>query len=169
MKRLWAPWRSKYVESIGESSECFLCEAVKQPEERLRDYLVLYKGKRAFVIFNKYPYNPGHLMVAPIDHRGDYTLLDEDTALEMHKLVKVCLLTLRRALNPHGFNLGFNLGRSAGAGLETHIHLHIVPRWNGDTNFMSTLAETRVISQDLWEMYDRIRPIFFDILHAAEG
>ncbi len=167
MKLLWAPWRSQYVEKVDEQEGCFLCEAVSQPEERLRDYLVLHRGKRAFVIFNKFPYNPGHLMVAPIDHIGDYLLLDQETALEIHKLTRVCIQLIREVMNSHGINVGYNLGRAAGAGLESHIHLHLVPRWFGDTNFMQTLADTKVISQDLYELYDRMKPIFKRILDAS--
>ena len=167
MKLLWAPWRKSYVESVDSQESCFLCHAISQQGEKLRDYLVLHRGRRSFVIFNKYPYNAGHLMVAPIEHIGEYVLLDNDTALEMHLLTKVCIMSLREVIKPHGFNLGFNLGRSAGAGLETHLHLHIVPRWNGDTNFMSTVSHTKVISQDLWELYDRLKPVFERFLNAT--
>jgi ATP adenylyltransferase len=164
---LWAPWRSSYVEKVDEQEGCFLCKAVVEPEDKLRDSLVLYRGQRAFVIFNKYPYNAGHLMVAPKKHMGDFQLLDDDTALEIHKLTKICLKALRECIKPHGFNLGYNLGRSAGAGLESHLHLHIVPRWNGDTNFMPTTAKTKVISQDLFDLYDRIKPVFDSLLNAT--
>ncbi len=160
MRLLWAPWRSQYVEKVDQQSECFLCVAASQPEEKLREYLVLYRGKRAFVIFNKYPYNPGHLMIAPIEHVGDYLSVDDETLMEIHKLTKVCLLTIREVMRPHGVNMGYNFGRAAGAGLEGHIHLHLVPRWFGDTNFMGTLADTKVISQDLYELYDRMKPVF---------
>ncbi len=167
MRILWAPWRSSYVERVDEQEGCFLCQAFLQPEEKLRDFLVLHKGKRAFVIFNKYPYNAGHLMVAPSEHIGDYTLLDEETVIEIHRLTRLCLLALKEVLKPHGFNLGYNLGRPSGAGLESHIHLHIVPRWNGDTNFMPTIAQTKVISQDLYELYDRLKPVFERLLNAT--
>lgn len=164
---LWAPWRTNYVENISQITECFLCEAVKQPREKWREFLLLYKGQKAFVIFNKYPYNAGHLMVAPIEHTGDMLSLDDLTALEIHKLTKACIKALRVCLKPHGFNLGYNLGRSAGAGLEDHLHLHVVPRWNGDTNFMPVLSETKVISQDLYELYDRIKPIFESVVNVT--
>jgi ATP adenylyltransferase len=167
MNLLWAPWRSGYVEKIDQASGCFLCDAVSKPEERLRDHLVLYRCRRAFVIFNKYPYNAGHLMVAPIEHIGNFCLLDQETVLEIHRLTVVSIKALEEVIKPHGFNLGYNLGRSAGAGLESHIHLHIVPRWNGDTNFMPTVAQTKVISQDLWELYDRIKPIFERLINAS--
>lgn len=166
MKILWAPWRSGYVETVDEQQGCFLCHAVSQPEERLRDYLVLYRGKRSFVIFNKYPYNAGHLMIAPIEHLGDYLLLDEDTAHETHRLTRACLMALREVIKPHGFNVGYNLGRAGGAGLESHIHLHIVPRWSGDTNFMYSVGGVKVISQDLHELYDRIKPVLIRFLNA---
>ncbi|MFN3871135.1 MAG: HIT family protein [Aquificaceae bacterium] len=166
MKLLWAPWRSQYVEKVDEQKGCFLCEAASQPEEKLRDFLVLYRGKRSFVIFNKYPYNPGHLMVAPIEHIGDYLLLDDETLQEITKLTKIALQVIREVMKPHGINMGYNLGRAAGAGLETHIHLHIVPRWFGDTNFMNTLADVKVISQDLYELYDRMKPLFEKFLNA---
>ncbi len=166
MRLLWAPWRSQYVEKVDEQKGCFLCEAVSQPEEKLRDFLVLYRGKYSFVIFNKYPYNPGHLMVAPIGHIGDYLLLDGETIQEMHKLTKIALQVIKEIMKPHGINMGYNLGRAAGAGLETHIHLHIVPRWFGDTNFMNTLADVKVISQDLYDLYDRMKPLFEKFLNA---
>jgi ATP adenylyltransferase len=167
MNLLWAPWRGAYVEKIDQTSGCFLCDAVSQPEEKLRDHLVLYRGKKAFVIFNKYPYNAGHLMVAPIEHIGNFCLLGQETVLEIHRLTVVSIKALEEVIKPHGFNLGYNLGRSAGAGLESHIHLHIVPRWNGDTNFMPTVAQTKVISQDLWELYDRIKPTFERLINAT--
>ncbi|MCS6876393.1 MAG: HIT domain-containing protein [Aquificaceae bacterium] len=167
MKLLWAPWRSSYVEKVDEQEGCFLCDAVSQPEEKLREYLVLYRGKKAFVIFNKFPYNPGHLMVSPIAHIGDYALLDDETVMEMHKLTKVCLGLMKEVMKAHGVNMGYNLGRAAGAGLESHIHLHIVPRWFGDTNFMQTIGDVKVISQDLFELYDRMKPIFMRLLDAS--
>ncbi|MFN7066027.1 MAG: HIT family protein, partial [Aquificaceae bacterium] len=112
-------------------------------------------------------YNPGHLMIAPIEHIGDYLLLDVDTFQEMHKLTKVCLQVIKEVMKPHGLNMGYNLGRAAGAGLESHIHLHLVPRWFGDTNFMNTLADVKVISQDLYVLYDRMKPLFERYLHAT--
>jgi ATP adenylyltransferase len=155
------------VENIDRIGNCFLCDAVSQPKDIWRDFLVLYVGERAFVIFNKYPYNAGHLMVSPIAHTGDFTSLDDETLLEINRLTKVCIKALQVCIKPHGFNLGYNLGRSAGAGLEDHIHLHIVPRWNGDTNFMPVLSETKVISQDLYELYDRLKPIFYGLIDAT--
>ncbi len=159
MRILWAPWRSKYVESVGKIKDCFLCDAAFQPKERWQEFLVLYKGDNSFIILNKYPYNTGHLMVVPFKHTGSYEDLDEETVLEMHHQIKLSLRILREAFSPHGFNIGCNLGRSAGAGLETHVHIHIVPRWNGDTNFLPVLANTKVISQDLSVTYTRLKSI----------
>ncbi len=157
MRILWAPWRSEYIENIGKSNECFLCEAYKQPDEKLRDYLVLYKTEKAFIILNKYPYNTGHLMVCPALHLGDYRLIDGETIKEMHGQVKLSLDIIEEAFNPHGFNIGFNIGKAAGAGLETHVHLHIVPRWFGDTNFMPVFGEVKVISKNLMDVYDILK------------
>jgi ATP adenylyltransferase len=167
MKLLWAPWRGQYVEKVDQQEGCFLCGAVQQPEDKLREHLVLHIGRKAFVIFNKYPYNAGHLMVAPKEHIGDFDLLDEETTLEIHRLTKACLKALKEVIKPHGFNLGYNLGRPAGAGLESHLHLHIVPRWNGDTNFMPTIGNTKVISQDLFELYDRLKPVLDRFVNAS--
>ncbi|MFN3813546.1 MAG: HIT family protein [Aquificaceae bacterium] len=167
MKILWAPWRSAYVENVGRINECFLCDAVNKPEDKLRDFLVLRRGKRAFVIFNKYPYNAGHLMVSPIEHIGSFLSLDEETALEIHRLTRACIEALSVCLKPHGFNVGYNLGRPGGAGFEEHIHLHIVPRWVGDTNFMPVISNTKIVSQDLYELYDRIKPVFDGIVNAT--
>ncbi len=164
MRILWAPWRSYYVENVDNIEGCFLCHAISQPQDRWRDVLVLYKSERSFIILNKYPYNSGHLMIVPIKHTGSYEELDEKTVLDMDRLLKLSLKALREVFKPHGFNVGYNLGRPAGAGLETHIHMHVVPRWNGDTNFMPVLAETKVISQDLYETYDRLRKVIDDLL-----
>ena len=154
MKILWAPWRSEYIENIGKSNNCFLCEAYNKPEDKLREYLVLYRTDKAFIILNKYPYNTGHLMVCPSTHVGDYRLIDKETIIDMHELTKVSIDIIKEAFNPHGFNIGFNIGKAAGAGLEEHVHLHIVPRWFGDTNFMPVFGEVKVISKDLMDVYD---------------
>ncbi len=166
MRILWAPWRSRYVERIDSFRDCFLCEAISQPESLWRRFLVLYRSKRSFIILNKYPYNSGHLMIVPLEHTGDYEDVDEETVLDMDRLLRLSLKTLRRAFNPHGFNIGYNFGRSAGAGLESHLHMHVVPRWNGDTNFMPVLAETKVIPQDLFTTYDRLRKALEEILEG---
>ncbi len=159
MDILWAPWRSYYVENVDKIEDCFLCHAISQPPERWKEVLVLYRSQKGFIILNKYPYNSGHLMIVPIKHTGDYEQLDKDTILDMDRLLRLALRALKEVFRPHGFNIGYNLGRSAGAGLETHLHMHVVPRWNGDTNFMPVLAKTKVISQDLESTYDRLKEV----------
>ncbi|NPA13245.1 MAG: HIT domain-containing protein [Aquificae bacterium] len=156
MERLYSPWRSQYIETYDKMEGCFLCEAAKHPEEDEKR-LVLYRGEKAFIIMNLFPYNAGHLMVVPYKHTGDFLQLDMETLCEISKLTQLSIKALKIALKPDGFNLGYNLGRVAGAGLEDHIHEHIVPRWNGDTNFMPVLADVRVISQDLREIYKKLK------------
>ena len=160
MEHLWAFWRSHYIENVDKiaSSDCFLCEAVRQPPDKWRSYLVLHRGKTAFIVMNLYPYNAGHLMVCPIRHTDDFTSLSDEELLEINKLVQASIRALKETISPHGFNVGWNLGRVAGAGLESHIHCHVVPRWNGDTNFMPVLGETKVISQHFLELYDKLKP-----------
>ncbi len=164
MDILWAPWRSYYVENVENIKGCFLCHAINQPSSKWRDVLVLHKGRRSFIIMNKYPYNSGHLMIVPVEHVGDYEELGSETTSEMDEMLKLSLRALKSVLKPHGFNVGYNLGRTAGAGLEGHIHMHVVPRWNGDTNFMPVIAETKVISQDLFVIYDRLKEALDDLL-----
>ncbi|NPA57666.1 MAG: HIT domain-containing protein [Aquificae bacterium] len=156
MERLYSPWRSQYIESVDDMDECFLCTAGSRPDEDEKR-LVLYRGEKAFIIMNLYPYNAGHLLVAPYSHTGDYAGLDRETLCEISLLTQIGIKALKKALNPDGFNLGYNLGRVAGAGLEDHLHNHIVPRWNGDTNFMPVIGEVKVISQDLKEIYGRLK------------
>ena len=157
MEILWAPWRSSYVENVDSMEGCFLCNAVKQPPDKWREVLLLHRGERSFIILNKYPYNSGHLMIVPLEHTCEYESLDDATVLEMNELLKLSLKALKKVFRPHGFNIGYNLGRPAGAGLESHLHMHVVPRWNGDTNFMPVIGKTKVISQDLFTTYDRLK------------
>lgn len=159
MNILWAPWRSSYVENVDRIEGCFLCHAVSQPPHRWKEFLVLHKSSKSFIILNKYPYNSGHLMVVPLEHTSDYESLDDETVLDMNNLLKLSLKALKEVFKPHGFNIGYNLGRPAGAGLEAHLHMHVVPRWNGDTNFMPVIASTKVISQDLFSTYDRLKEV----------
>ena len=157
MDILWAPWRSNYVENVDKIEGCFLCHAISQPKSRWKEVLVLYKSSKSFIIMNKYPYNSGHLMIVPVKHTGNYEEIDEETVLDMDKLLRISIKALRKVFHPHGFNIGYNIGRPAGAGLESHLHMHVVPRWNGDTNFMPVIAKTKVISQDLETTYDRLK------------
>ncbi|MBI3914340.1 MAG: HIT domain-containing protein [Chloroflexi bacterium] len=158
MKRLWTPWRMAYLKAPkgSETRECIFCEKLRAEREKDRANLVLERGARAFIVINLYPYTNGHLMVAPFEHSGDLESLDADTQQEMMRLIGKSIRALRRVMNPQGFNVGANLGRAAGAGVEDHVHFHIVPRWNGDTNFMPVLAETRMISELLPDTYDKL-------------
>jgi len=155
MERLYSPWRSQYIEGLSEDNECFLCKAYRERDDEKN--LVLYRGKKIFVIMNLFPYNAGHLMVCPNDHIGNFTAIESETMCEISLVTQKMVKLLQITLNPDGFNLGYNLGRAAGAGLEDHIHNHIVPRWNGDTNFMPVIGEVRVISQDLKDIYNKLK------------
>jgi ATP adenylyltransferase len=151
-ERLWAPWRLEYVGSGGETDRCIFCD----PEERL----LVHRGERALVLLNRVPYASGHLMVAPLRHTGEFESLDADEAAEVHGLAGRGMDALRGEYEPHGFNLGWNIGRVAGAGIEDHVHLHVVPRWNGDTNFMPVLADVKVLPEHLDESARRLRAAF---------
>lgn len=153
MKRLWAPWRMEYIISEGTKG-CLFCAKVKEDKDR-QNY-ILYRGQTGFIMLNLYPYNNGHLMIAPYQHVASLEDLDEDTLTELMLLLNKSLRLLRRALNPHGFNVGINLSRAAGAGIEDHVHIHVVPRWEGDTNFMPVLGETRVMPELLDETYEKL-------------
>jgi ATP adenylyltransferase len=157
MEQLWAPWRLEYI--VGSKTEgCIFCEFPKKDEDE--KHLILYKGKLAFVIMNAFPYSNGHLLVAPYRHTGDITELDDDENLELMKLTHKCCKALREIARPDGFNIGINLGEAAGAGIADHLHLHIVPRWNGDTNFMPVFADVKVIPEALQTTYKKLKPIF---------
>jgi len=151
MKNLWSPWRSNYIDSFKENQSadgCIFCAAVDKDVTDLNNLLV-HKSKNTIVVLNLYPYNNGHLMIVPKRHLGS---LEQITAEESHELMDEILLAekvLKKIYSPQGFNIGANLGRAGGAGIEDHIHFHIVPRWNGDTNFMPAIGEVKVISQDL--------------------
>ncbi len=157
MKQIWAPWRIEYILS-DKRDGCFLCEAARQ--EPSEENLVLHRGKACFVIMNRFPYNPGHLMVVPYRHVGSLRELTKEEQCEMMELAALCTEILDSEMNPDGYNLGINLGKVAGAGLETHVHLHIVPRWNGDTNFMPVLADVKVIPEHLIATYRKLRERF---------
>ena len=152
MKRLWAPWRSSFL-AKGPQRACFFCAAARAGRRRDRVHHVVARGKHVFGILNLYPYNNGHLIIAPYRHTGRFEKLQAPEWTEMLALSQQLMRRLTRSLHPHGFNLGFNLGRTAGAGVPGHLHLHIVPRWNGDTNFMPVLAGTKVISQSMEQVY----------------
>jgi ATP adenylyltransferase len=148
-KPLWAPWRLEYIAKADEEGECIFCA----PDERL----LVHRGERALVLLNKFPYSSGHLLVAPTRHTGDFGLLDADEAAEIHELASQGIGALTQEYAPHGFNLGWNLGLVAGAGITDHVHQHVVPRWGGDTNFMPVLADVKVLPEHLLETADRLR------------
>ena len=151
MEKLWSPWRSKYIDSFKTEethSECIFCVAAEKDVDDL-DNLVVRKNKLTFTILNLYPYNNGHLMIAPFRHIGELSDLQDEEASEIMKELQLAQRALIDTLKPQGFNIGANFGRSSGAGIADHLHFHIVPRWNGDTNFMPVLGEVKVISQDL--------------------
>lgn len=153
---LWAPWRLEYVQQADESEGCVFC-AEAAGELADDSSLLLRRSAHALVVLNKYPYSSGHLMVAPIRHVGSFPELTEEEALAIHALAVAGVRTLEEVYRPDGFNLGWNLGRVAGAGIADHVHLHVVPRWSGDTNFMPVLAELKVIPEHLVTTRDRLR------------
>ncbi len=147
-KQLWAPWRLEYIRQADELDACVFCRAADGPDE---DLLVVDRGEAAFVLLNRFPYASGHLMVAPYRHAGDFGGLSDAEALELHRLAERGIAALAETFEPQGYNLGWNLGRTAGAGVVDHVHLHVVPRWAGDTNFMPVLADVKVLPEHLSE------------------
>jgi len=148
VRQVWAPWRLEYIKSAAEDTGCIFCRAVEGDDE---EALVVRRGERAIALLNKYPYSSGHLMVAPVRHVGEYGDLDQEEVLELHRLSSAGIGALAEAYAPQGYNVGWNLGRVAGAGVVDHVHLHVVPRWAGDTNFMPVLADTKVLPEHLQE------------------
>jgi ATP adenylyltransferase len=154
VERLWAPWRLEYVQNADKQDGCFFCAAAAADDDA--GHLVVHRGERAFVLLNKFPYASGHLLVAPYRHGVNFGDLDEAEALEIHRLGTQGLDALTSMYRPEGFNLGWNIGRIAGAGIPDHGHLHVVPRWAGDTNFMPVLADVRVIPEHLLTTRERL-------------
>ena len=157
-KNLWAPWRINYIKKLSEGPGCFICNYLKNTA-RDRENFVLWRTENSIVVFNRYPYNNGHMLIAPARHIPDLESATETELLELTKLTRDCQKALTAAIAPHGFNVGMNFGRCAGAGLPGHTHVHIVPRWDGDTNFMHVCSDTDVISQSLTELYDELKEI----------
>ncbi len=156
MDYLWTPWRYQYVTKSGDDAECVFCAAAKA--ERDEACLVIHRARHNFIIVNRYPYTSGHIMVVPYQHAASLEELPDDVLTEMMLLGRESERRLRAVYRPQGLNLGINLGRSAGAGIAGHVHMHILPRWTGDTNFMTAVAETRVLPEDLsvtWEKLSR--------------
>jgi len=159
VERLWTPWRRAFVEGAGERSDgCFLCTKAAEHDDKRN--LILWRGNHVFVLLNLYPYNSGHLMVAPFLHTGDLAGLSAEIASEMMHVLQRSVGVVEQVYRPDAFNLGMNLGRSAGAGVPDHLHSHVVPRWNGDTNFMPITADTKVLPESLDQTYERLKPTF---------
>ena len=161
MDRLWSPWRAKYIASgvDAESPTCVFCEIGRDTENDLNNYVV-FRGQLNFVALNLFPYITGHLLVIPYGHLGEFDSASKDVTDEMMDLTKRSQAAVREVYKPAGFNRGMNLGAAAGAGIVDHIHIHILPRWSGDTNFMTTVAETRVLPESLADTYAKLRTAF---------
>ncbi len=160
MERLWTPWRMDYVAGAAGPGPagCLFCDKPAQQDDEAN--LLLFRGARAFVLLNLFPYNTGHLMVVPYLHTGDLAGLDPAIGAELFQLTQRAVGALKQEYRPDGFNLGMNLGRVAGAGVPDHLHIHVVPRWNGDTNFMPITADTKVLPETLQRTYQRLKPLF---------
>jgi len=166
MDKLWSPWRSNYIESFKtkkDSDACVFCEALKLSVES-DESLIVFKNKLCFVMLNLYPYNSGHLMVIPNRHESDIHLLSNDEINEMMNTSRLSMKALEKAIKPQGMNFGANLGKAAGAGIDSHLHFHVVPRWSGDINFMPAIGEVKIISQDLLVTKKKLIDSFNEIL-----
>ncbi len=179
MERIWAPWRMVYIlaeaakEKITMSGkdkkkQCIFCDLPEEGNEKFRENLILSCSSRVFIILNRYPYNNAHLMVVPRAHVKDPSELSCEDYRLLTELLRRTTSVLKEAVNPDGINLGMNLGRTAGAGIEQHCHYHLVPRWDGDTNFMPVVGGAKVISEDLWASYDRLYPLMSELAEKTE-
>ena len=162
MKQLWAPWRMEYIDQNSKETGCIFCEKPRAADRR--EALVVAQSAYSVVMLNKYPYNNGHLLVAPKRHEKQLCGLPAEEYDDMNETLRRAVAIVGKIFNPGGINLGMNLGKCAGAGVEDHMHWHIVPRWEGDTNFMPVVAETRVMPQHLLDSYDRLQPFFQNLL-----
>lgn len=162
MERMWSPWRSNYIQTFKKpkkkSPHSIFTKALRAKKDE--KHLIVWRGKRCFVIMNRYPYNSGHVMIVPMRQVADFADLHSDELLEIMQTSQLAIRILDSIVHPHGYNLGTNLGRVSGAGVEDHVHFHIVPRWNGDTNFMPVLADTKVISEDMKQTFKKLRKAF---------
>jgi len=154
VERIYTPWRYQYVSTADSTPGCFLCE--KPREDADERNLIVLRGERVYALLNLFPYNSGHVLIAPYVHTGDLLALDEQTSADLMTLTRTLLAALRDEYHPDGFNTGMNLGRAAGAGVPDHLHMHVVPRWSGDTNFMPVLAETKILPETLEQTYARL-------------
>jgi ATP adenylyltransferase len=157
VERLWAPWRLEYIASADDQTGCVFCAAIEGDDE---EKLVVSRGRRAIVLLNRFPYASGHLMVAPHRHVGEFGELEDEEIVEIHRLASAAIGALAQTYGPQGYNLGWNLGRIAGAGIVDHIHLHVVPRWAGDTNFMPVLADVKVMPEYLAETRRKLAEVW---------
>lgn len=158
MEYISAPWREEYVKRVCRMKGCIFCHALKLNNDR--DAYILFRGRYNFIILNKFPYTPGHLMIAPFRHIASIDGVPKEASDELADFFKLSLRILKRRYHPHGFNAGMNLGQSAGAGIVDHYHLHVIPRWHGDSNFMPLISQTRVLIEDLDSTYERLCPLF---------
>lgn len=172
-QQLWAPWRLSYVQNTEPADQprpsCFLCDYRDRPATEDAGNLVVLRSEHSLVVLNRFPYNNGHLLIAPLSHKADVRELDDAEILDASHLLQKMVSVLEQAVTPDGFNVGLNLGRVAGAGLPGHLHWHIVPRWNGDTNFMPVLADTKVIPQSLEALYTILQETLSSGTGAVEG
>ena len=159
MDYLWTPWRYRYIAQSGEPAECIFCAAAS-PQADDHAMLVVHRARHNYIILNRFPYTSGHVMVVPVRHVATLSDLDRDSLVELTDLARETEMRLRRVYRPDGFNLGMNIGKSAGAGITGHIHMHILPRWYGDANFMTVVGETRVVPEDLDTTWQRLRSAF---------
>lgn len=158
MKILWTPWRMEYI--LGPKPEgCLLCTKQQEPQEKDRENHILYRGATCYIMLNLFPYTNGHMMIAPYQHVASLEGLDDKSLFEIMALARASVAALNKAFSPAGFNIGMNLGKVAGAGIADHLHIHVVPRWQGDVNFMSVLSETRLMAEALDVTYDKLLPI----------
>ena len=154
MNYLWSPWRMPYIETQNQSERCVFCEVLKREDDE--ENLIILRSKTSFVIMNRYPYTSGHVMVLPLVHEATLEALPKETRSEMMELTATATRVLKHVYSPDGFNIGINIGEASGAGIEEHIHIHVVPRWVGDTSFMTTIGETRTLPEAIEKTYQRI-------------
>ncbi len=163
---LWAPWRLAYIKNASKRESCIFCDAPRLSDD---ESLIVYRGKRAYIILNRFPYNSGHLMIAPYRHVASLEDLDLEELLEIAVLTRISIKALREAYSPHGFNVGVNIGEAAGAGVVGHVHVHVVPRWVGDTNYMTVTSGVKVIPQLLEDTLKTLKPVVERIAREHEG
>jgi len=159
LEKLWSPWRSKYIEGFkpgneNEDDECLFCRITKDDKDK--ENFLVHRGAKSFIIMNLYPYNSGHLMIVPYIHASSLSELDDETNLDCMQMINLSCEILNDSIYPHGFNIGANIGRVSGAGIDSHIHFHIVPRWSGDTNFMPVLNDVKVVSEAMDDTYEKL-------------